>query len=56
MQCRIQGGRKTLLSSRQGQLDDISTLEGTPSVELNVKHRLSWVSAVKGAKQRESYN
>ena len=50
------GREEDIVVIQAGTLDDISTLEGTPSVELNVKHRLSWVSAVKGAKQRESYN
>jgi hypothetical protein len=38
-----------------GTLDDTETLEGTPSIELNVKHRLSWVRAVDDAEQRETY-
>jgi hypothetical protein len=38
-----------------GVLDDIAPLEATPVQELNVKHRLSWVGIVQGAKQRQAY-
>ncbi|KAJ4183692.1 hypothetical protein NW759_017068 [Fusarium solani] len=38
-----------------GTLDDVGPLEAAPAEELNVKHRLDWVGAVAGAKQRQAY-
>jgi hypothetical protein len=38
-----------------GSLDDTETLESKPVVELNTKHRLPWITAIHGAKQKAGY-
>jgi hypothetical protein len=50
------GQENDMIFIQVGTLDDASTLEGIPSVELNVKHTLPWVYAVKGTEQRQAYS
>lgn len=49
------GREEDIVVVQVGTLDDTSTLESVPSVELNVKHRLTWVRGVEGAEQKETY-
>jgi len=38
-----------------GSLDDTSPLEAVPAEELNIKHRMKWISTIDGAVQKEGY-
>jgi len=38
-----------------GTLDDTEALEAVPKRELNMKHRMEWISPVKGAAQKRTY-
>ncbi|KEF51208.1 uncharacterized protein A1O9_12711 [Exophiala aquamarina CBS 119918] len=38
-----------------GTLDNMGPLKATPTVEINVKHRLPWVGKVESAHQKRTY-
>ena len=38
-----------------GTLDDVAFLEKTPTIELNITHRLKWALPITGAEQRKKY-
>lgn len=51
----LEGTMSGVYVVQAGSLDDTSPLEAVPAEELNIKHRMKWISAIDGAVQKEGY-